>query len=779
MTRRVMQEPTRLPRAEIIVPATVAWTAAVFSLDVSLELGVAVAVPYIGAIWIVWYLQRAWAVWATAIGCSLLTVAGALISPDGGELWKVAANRGLALFAIWGTAALSVRLRDATRMSNDLRDSDPSTTLPDFLNAESSQRDSDRRLGMTLWTIIGVSLLVHVACLIAGSTILADWRWSHHPVHAAVEMAGSLTALWVARMLMSLDRRGAGTSFNVWIAGALVGMGLLDGLHALVHAGHEFVWLHSTATFVGGVLFATVWLPNEVQKRVAGWWPWAVGCAVLSFGVLSLAVPDLTPRMLVVNESGEKVFTGWAQGLNVIGGVMLFAATIRLILTWRQTKNVDDLLFCLHCALFGAAAVMFEQSQLWDLPWWGWHGLRLLAFGVALWFVVLSDLREAASFRRRAIEVSQLSAIVESSEDSILSSTLDGIVVSWNPGAERLHGYTASEMIGRSLSRGVPDDHQQQLTDMLSRVGAGEHVRSHETVRVRKDGERVDVSLTISPVYDAQEKLAGVSIIAHDITERKKLEQAQRELNETLERRVAERTSELKRSNADLEQFAYVASHDLQEPLRAVVGYSQLLEDELRDDEGDTTDFLQHIVDGGVRMQNLIHGLLDYSRVNRKGAGFELVDLNDPLNVALANLSEAIRESDAQINCGAMPTITGDPRQLAQLFQNIIGNGIKYRSNREPQIDVNSENTADGWQITITDNGIGIDPKYRERIFVIFQRLHTRDEYPGTGIGLAMCQRIVERHGGSIEMEPAPGGGSTFRIIFPEQPLSSDATAVL
>ena len=150
-----------------------------------------------------------------------------------------------------------------------------------------------------LWGIIAVSLGFHVACLVAGTTFLSGWRCEHHPVHAAVEMAGSLIALWVAWMLLALDRRGAGTSFNVWIAGALIGMGLLDGLHALVHAGQAFVWLHSAATFVGGVLFALVWAPPALERRVAAWWPWAVTALVFSGGVLSLGFPDSTPSMLM------------------------------------------------------------------------------------------------------------------------------------------------------------------------------------------------------------------------------------------------------------------------------------------------------------------------------------------------------------------------------------------------------------------------------------------------------------------------------------------------
>jgi len=266
-----------------------------------------------------------------------------------------------------------------------------------------------------LWTIIGLSFAVHVASLILGWTLFSEWRWEHHPVHAAVEMSGSVIALLVAWLLVSLERRGEGTSFNSWIAGALVGMGVLDGVHALVHAGNAFVWLHSTATFVGGVLFAFVWLPGNWRMDSAFSWPLIVLGGTLAFGMLSLLFPQYAPAMV---DAGR--FTLSAKALNVCGGVLLLLAALRIVLTWRETRNDDDLLFCLHCGLFGSAAIMFEQSQLWDLPWWGWHVLRLMAYLVALWFVILSDLR----VQSRMIEMAEdLRGLNETLEEQVETRT--------------------------------------------------------------------------------------------------------------------------------------------------------------------------------------------------------------------------------------------------------------------------------------------------------------------------------------------------------------------
>ncbi|MGZ0171320.1 MAG: ATP-binding protein [Planctomycetales bacterium] len=946
----------------------------VFALDVSMELGVAGGVLYVGVVWLALLAHQSWLVWLAAVACTLLTAVGYVASPSGGESWKALTNRGLALFAIWGTAAFSAWLRRRFA-SNPFDPGNPShgEWLITGVSTPLERRGPAANFGRTLWIIMGASLAIHVACLILGNTVLSGLHWPHHPVHAAIEMSGGLIAIWVAWMLMMLQRRNLGTSFNVWIAGALIGMGLLDGLHALVHAGQAFVWLHSTATFVGGALFATVWLPRELQKPVSQWWPWTVATSVLAFGILSLACPQYTPEMLVENELGEKVFTLWAQGLNVIGGMLLFVAAARMILEWRATNNVDDLLFCLHCTLFGAAAVMFEQSQLWDLPWWGWHGLRLSAYGVALWFVVLTDRRDARDSRRRAIELSQFSAIIEASDDAIIGKTLDGIVVSWNRGAEGLYGYSSAEMIGQPILRIVPPDRREEVPYLLSRIRLGNHVEHFETVRVCKNGERVNVSLTISPIRNSQGEPVGAAVISRNIAEKKELERLQKRMleqsqaelrfahaaaapsrpldgadsvggqragivrqsgmddsssvtksfeealnglalqtrlmvgthqtaisylpeggfktaihalslsekyeaynsydvmptgegiwrlivtqgasvrmtQEELEshpmwrnfsdmkdarglehppmrgwlavpilhddgrflgvlqasdklsgefddadlrlfqrlarmiapsfslqaaneevrqhsQELAAAKDSLERSNQDLEQFAYVASHDLQEPLRAVVGYSQLLKKELGDTTGDVESFLTNIVEGGQRMQTLINDLLEYSRVNRKGTPVEASDVGEVVANALRNLDAAIKESGAEIECGWMPTAMIDRRQFTQLFQNLIGNGIKYRGERKPRIEITSKDDSDHWTFTVRDNGIGIAPQFYDQIFIIFKRLHTRNEYAGTGIGLALCKRIVERHGGEIRVESSPGAGTAFHVSIPK-----------
>jgi signal transduction histidine kinase len=410
----------------------------------------------------------------------------------------------------------------------------------------------------------------------------------------------------------------------------------------------------------------------------------------------------------------------------------------------------------------------------------------------------------------------------------------------------------------------------------LEQIRRGGLVEHQETVRLHKDGRRIDVSILISPVKDAQGGLIGASTIARDISERKRAEEAVRESEErfralvtassdvvyrmspdwsemrhlvgrdfiadteapsqtwldkyihqedqsrvmaaikeairtksifALEHRVlrvdgslgwtfsravarkdasgeivewfgtaaditerkraeealAQRAQELARSNADLAQFAYVASHDLKEPLRAVSGCVGLLKANYEGKLDERTgEYMTHIVDGAARMETLIDGLLAYSRVGTQGGELQPVECGKALGTAVQNLAASIQESGAIVTCDALPTVQGDAQQLVSLFQNLIGNAFKFRQEAPPRIHVSAEWNGTLWRFSVRDNGIGIAPQYFERIFGVFQRLHTRREYPGTGIGLAICKKIVERHGGRIWVESVPGEGATF-----------------
>lgn len=228
--------------------------------------------------------------------------------------------------------------------------------------------------------------------------------------------------------------------------------------------------------------------------------------------------------------------------------------------------------------------------------------------------------------------------------------------------------------------------------------------------------------------------------------------------------------TELKRSNTELEQFAYFVSHDLQEPLRAVVGFLSLLKQDLASTLNDNAlDDINEAVAGTLRMQAIIQDLLTFSRVKTKGAEFEPIDVKNAVDTAIDNLYAAINETDAGIVVETLPTVSADLSQMARLFQNLIGNAIKFHGERRPQIRIWSKHEGREWVFAVSDNGIGIESKYYDTVFEIFQRLHTREEYPGTGVGLAVCKRIVQRHGGRIWVESTPGEGSTFLFTIPDR----------
>ena len=268
--------------------------------------------------------------------------------------------------------------------------------------------------------------------------------------------------------------------------------------------------------------------------------------------------------------------------------------------------------------------------------------------------------------------------------------------------------------------------------------------------------------------------LAGI-VVGQEMGQRRRAEEEVHKLNVDLEQRVSDRTAELNarakdlaRSNSELQQFAYVASHDLQEPLRMVASFTQLLAKRYKDKlDDDARDFINYAVDGATRMQTLISDLLNYSRVGTQGNPLVPTDSEALFKRVLESLQFSIEESGAVIVSDPLPIVMADPQQLGQLFQNLLTNAVKFHGEKPPTVRISTERSGNDWKISVRDNGIGISQEHADRIFVIFQRLHTKTEYPGTGIGLAICKKIVERHGGRIWIEPSPGGGTTFCFTIP------------
>lgn len=355
------------------------------------------------------------------------------------------------------------------------------------------------------------------------------------------------------------------------------------------------------------------------------------------------------------------------------------------------------------------------------------------------------------SERKRAEAVQQrLAAIVEYSEDAIVSKTLEGVITSWNGGAELLFGYAASEAVGASVEMLIPEHLMEEELRVRDEIRQNVQHDHFETLRRRKDGSVVDVSVRLSPIRSAAGEIVGESMIARDITELKR------------------RDAELQRSNAELEQFAYVASHDLQEPLRMVANYTELLAERYREKLDERADkYIHYASDGARRMQRLVADLLLYSRVGTQGRPLVPVASGAILKSVVDSFEEQIRSANGAITYGPLPTVLADELQLRQLFQNLIGNALKFRSMDPPKIGVHAVSTSDRCVFSVSDNGIGLEMQYADRIFQMFQRLHELGRFEGSGIGLAIAKRIVERHGGRIWVDSQVGKGSTFYFVLP------------
>jgi PAS domain S-box-containing protein len=356
--------------------------------------------------------------------------------------------------------------------------------------------------------------------------------------------------------------------------------------------------------------------------------------------------------------------------------------------------------------------------------------------------------------------------LVEMSPTGILIHQYGKIVYA-NPIALRILGGSRTEdLLERTISDIFPPDLCVETQNGCHQNLWGGQSPLTEFRIVRIDGAPVWVEGRGTRI-DINNQPA-ILVVFQDITERKQAEEAK--VRYVIE--LKQYAENLKRSNEDLERFAYVSSHDLQEPLRTIVSFTQLLERRYSGQlDPDADEYIGFIVGAGKRMQSLINDLLEYSRVTTKGSEMKMTDSEAVLEAALADLRIKIEETGASIAVDRLPAVIADASQLQQVFVNLISNAITFRREEPPHVHISAQRTGNFVQFSIQDNGIGIEPEYQEKIFVIFQRLHGREKYPGTGIGLAICKRIVERHGGCISLESEPGNGSTFHFTLPAASL--------
>jgi PAS domain S-box-containing protein len=345
-------------------------------------------------------------------------------------------------------------------------------------------------------------------------------------------------------------------------------------------------------------------------------------------------------------------------------------------------------------------------------------------------------------------------AIVNSSDDAIVAKTMDGTITSWNPGAERLYGYSADEILGRPITLLCPPDRVGEIKELLARIGHGERVVHHRTERVRKDGTRFPVSVTLSPVYDEGGALIGASSIARDITDQQKAEAE-----------LLLRTAELERVNENLESFTYSVAHDLRAPLRALGGFSAALLEDYADSLDETgRGYAGHIRDASDQMAQLIDDLLDLSRVAQADVHLQPVDLGAEAVRIVAELKRGEPERRVTFTAQQPAWARADRQLIRTVLQNLLENAWKFTDHRaEASIEFGTMPAEDGRVcLYLRDDGAGFDPAYAGKLFNPFQRLHSARDFPGTGVGLASVRRIVERHGGRVWAESVVGAGATF-----------------
>ena len=357
--------------------------------------------------------------------------------------------------------------------------------------------------------------------------------------------------------------------------------------------------------------------------------------------------------------------------------------------------------------------------------------------------------------------------LLEAAPDAMVVVNAGGEIVLLNLQAEKQFGYYRDELVGQKVTNIIPEGFAERLIADGTRTAA-EALAQHmgtgiELIGRRKNGTEFPIELMLSPLENAEGILVTAAI--RDVTERKATQEALRH-QEAQERRSAELT----RSNGELQQFAYIAAHDLQEPLRMVASYTQLLAKRYTGRlDSDADEFIAFAVDGAHRMQLLIADMLAYCRVGTTGKELHPCSSEAALERALLNLRGAIEENGGEVTHDPLPTVVADDAQIVQLFQNIVGNALKYHGAAPPRVHVSAKKSGKEWIFSIRDNGLGIDPQYFEKIFVMFQRLHGREEFSGTGIGLTLCKKIAERHGGRMWVESELGNGSTFHFALPER----------
>jgi len=598
--------------------------------------------------------------------------------------------------------------------------------------------------------------------------------------HAVVQVLGAMMALGIAGFLLMRQCEKSG-AYKLWLACSLLCMGILDAFHASSAPGREFVCLHGTAQLVGGVLIALVWLPERfAQGRAGRILPKVLAAVVALFGLVSLTFPEMLPAMM----SGGK-FTLAARMLNMIGGILFFVGAAYFAYQYYRSRETNQLLFTACSLMFGVTGITFGLSGLWEAGWWLLHLIRLGAYVLAFGYVSASSTSEYKHLLETEETIARLAAIVESSDDAIMGNTLDGIIVSWNQGAENMYGYSAEEVVGQSISILVPAGCPDEIPEILERIKQGRKVDYFETVHESKDGGQIHVSVSLSLLNDSNGKVIGFSTIARNITKRKKAEEALRQEKEKTERINKQLEASMEQANlmarkavvADQTKSQFLAnmSHEIRTPMNAIIGFSEVLaEENLTDEQRSHVDIIR---ESAQNLLQLINDILDFSKIEAGKLDTRVIEYS--LEQTLASIESLMRPAaeakGLAFEIAQRSELPGqihtDPARLRQCLINLIDNAIKFTEKGHVYVNVSLQEVDDKPYVRfdVEDTGIGISPEKQGLIFEEFTQAdggNTR-KYSGTGLGLAITKKLANLLGGELAINSEVGRGSVFSLRIP------------
>ncbi len=628
--------------------------------------------------------------------------------------------------------------------------------------------------------IIVASVVVHLLSLFLAQTLMTSWRWQQIPFHSSIEIAGSVIALFVSYILVLLESNKRGTSYNYIIASALAAMGILDGMHAIVPTGQLFVWLHSSATFFGGILFLTVFLPKTYRNKIGIRWLVFIILFSLTFAISSIIYAEHLPIM--ANKFG---FTQTAIILNVVGGCMLLTTAIKLFATYLATRQTDDLLFVLHCSMFGFAAIMFQQSILWDISWWGWHFLRFFAYGVALWFALANELMINLQIKHardtlneqvelKSAQLTHTSLLLKTNQEQqnvIFSCLTDAIIVCdkkgniqyFSPPAEKMFGYTREEMINSNLANlmHLPIENTTTTALIADIFEAKLLGMSQELMALNSDKTKFPIETIISEFKHSEE--INVVAVIREISARKKYE---------LELQQAKQQADL--ANEAKSAFLANTSHEIRTPMNGVYGNLQLLAKEKLPPTA--LNYVEKAIYSTKSLMTIIDDILDISKVEAGKLKIESIEFS--LQALLDNIfaDASLDAKNKAINFKALININhdtwvGDEIRLRQVLLNVISNAIKFTEIGAVTVTASNDEISKQLIFTVSDTGIGMN---EEAVINLFNRFEQADtsitrKFGGTGIGMSITYALVKLMHGSIVVASKLNKGSSFTIKLPLQ----------